>query len=180
MAFNFRIRPARMTFGNLATGKTWEAQYNPTELEEHVKPVWAKLKPIGSSHDIPHYMGTESHGFSFDLAFQALNDDGTKLDDIQASRRFLLSLCYTSRSAQTIQAAQPARILFVWPTMVSLSAIIVDLKFKHTDFNRAGTSTRMVATVSLEEAAQQRIYSEDVLASGTVRSSAPGGAGGWM
>lgn len=162
--------PDRLTFGNLATGEEMTAQYNPTELEETIKPEYAKLKVLGLSHEVHQYQNTASAGWKFELAFSAFADDGSKLDDLLKSRRFLHSLCYSSRSAQTVAQAVPPRVLFVWPTLISVSAVIVGLKFKFTDFSLGGAPIRMTVSVEIDEVRDERLYSEDVRANGTIRS----------
>ncbi len=171
MVASARQKPDRMTFGNLSNGRTLEAFFNPTEFEENVKPEYAKIKTLGNSHEIHQYQGTTSHGFSFDMSFSAFDDQGARLDDVAFARKFLLSLCYSSRSAKTISQGTPPRVLFVWPSVVSISSLIQSVRIKNTDFAKNGRITRFTATVSLDEVRDERLYAEDVLANGTLRSS---------
>jgi hypothetical protein len=163
----------RVTLGIVDTGATLSAQFNPTEFTEKVKPMWVKILTLGNTYEITQYTGTENYKIKFDLAFSAFDRHGTKLDDIQKARRFLLACCYPSRKANTIAGAKP-RVLFVWPTMVSFTGIMADLEIKHTDFNRQMTSTRFVATISLEQLGDARIYAEDIQESGMLRVGAGG------
>lgn len=160
--------PARMSVGNLITGRTLEAMYNPTEFEESVAPGYARLKVLGHSHEPLQYQGTGNHTFSFDLSWSAFDPRGI---DLAFARRFMLALCYSPRSAQTVQAAEPPRALFLWPTLAAIVAKLTELKIKHQDFAKSGATTRMVMSMKLEEARAVRLYSEDVLDVGTLRGS---------
>jgi hypothetical protein len=162
-----------MSIANLLTGSSLEAQYNPTEFEEEISVNWNKLPVLGHSHEPLQYKNTGNHGFNFDLAWTALNDRGITIDDLGLARRFMMSACYTSKTAAVVQAAEPTDLLFLWPTMVAIVAKMPKLKIKHTDFNAAGQTVRMVMSIQLEEARRVRLYAEDVLERGTIR---PGGS----
>jgi hypothetical protein len=64
----------------------------------------------------------------------------------------------------------------VWPTIAILTCVITALAFKYRRFNVAGTPVQFTVKVSLEEIRDVRLVSEDVLASGTQRSSVGRGA----
>ncbi len=174
--------PARMTLMNVSTGQTIEAQFNPTELDEDLTVNWNKLAVLGLSHMPQQYQQTDNHGFSFELAFRAWDDTGkNRLDDIQLARRFLLSLCYSSRnSPATVVGGAPPRVLFIWPGLVSMTCVIKKLHGHHTLFNTNGDPVHYSVKVDLEEIRDFRLYSEDVLAMGTQRSGqvAPGQSSG--
>jgi Contractile injection system tube protein len=165
-----------MSIANLLTGSSLEAQYNPTEFEEEISVNWNKLPVLGHSHEPLQYKNTGNHTFSFDLAWSALNDRGITVDDLDLARRFMLSSCYSSRKAAVVQAAEPTDLLFLWPTMIAIVAKMPTLKIKHTDFNAAGKTVRMVMNIKLEEARRVRLYAEDVLERGTIRSNTRAGA----
>lgn len=162
-------KPERMYFQDLRTLEILTAQYNPTELEEALGVEWARLSPPGFSHKHLQYVGTENLTYTFDLIFDAAVE-GTSLTDILRARRFLMSLCYARRGAQNVREGQAPRFLFVWPTLVSLTAVISGaLTFKHETFNVRGTPTRFSVKMKLEEIRDVRLYSEDVRDEGTER-----------
>jgi hypothetical protein len=168
--------PVRMAIANLATGDSIEAQFNPNELEEGLEVNWARQTVPGLSHQPLQFVQTGNTRFTLELSFEA-QDPGVTLDDIHHRRRFLQSLCYPRQGAGDVTAGGPPRVLFVWPSIVSLSCVITALSFKYTRFNLNGTPIAFTAKVTLEEIRDVRLLSEDVLASGTQRSgSATGGS----
>jgi hypothetical protein len=124
----------------------------------------------GSSHEKLHYDHTENHKVTFELTYDALTGDGAVDDNLDA-RKFLMSLCYAKRGARTVREGAPSRILFVWPEMISITAVISELKFKHQRFNAEGKSTFFKVDVSLEEIRDLRLTSEEVRQNGTQRVS---------
>jgi hypothetical protein len=164
-------RPSRMYMADIDTQETLEMQFNPAELEEVLEPVWAKLEVPGLSHERLQYSHTRNHTMSFELIFDAMIGGPTTTDQNMDARKFLLSLCYAKKGAQNVNDGQATRVLFVWPTFVSLTAKIGTIKISHTRFNLNGTPTFFKARVSIEEIRDTRLYSEDVRESGTLRQS---------
>jgi hypothetical protein len=58
----------------------------------------------------------------------------------------------------------------LWPTLLALTCKLKTVKFKHSRFNSRLQSCLFVADVTVVEARDVRLYSEDVLGSGTMRS----------
>lgn len=172
-----QFTPDRMSVMNVATGDVLDVQYNPTELDEELAINWNKLAVLGLSHMPQQYQQTDNHGFEFELAFRAWDASGNRLDDIQQMRRQILSWGYSMRNnVATVVGGAPPRLLFVWPTLVSMTCVMKKVHFKHTFFNRGATPVHSSARITLEEIRDFRLYSEDVLALGTQRSgqAAPG------
>jgi hypothetical protein len=166
--------PARMSIANVSTGDSVEAQFNPTELEEALEVNWARQTVPGLSHQPLQFVNTGNVKFTLELAFEA-QDPTADLDQILHARRFLQSLCYPRRGATSVIGGGPPRVLFVWPSFVSLTCVITTLTFKYSRFNLAGTPIQFTAKLGLEEIRDVRLLSEDVLASGTQRSGAGNG-----
>jgi hypothetical protein len=112
--------------------------------------------------------------FTLELQFEAQNP-ATDVDRNLQARRFLQSLCYPRRGAANVAGGGPPRVLFVWPTFVSLTCVITSLGFKYSRFNLAGTPVHFTAKVALEEIRDVRLLSEEGLAHGTQRSGAGNG-----
>lgn len=162
-------KPVRMSLANLNTGVSISAQFNPSELEEKISVNYAKLSVLGLSHKPQQYQNTDSLDFDFELAFRSFDDDGNKMDDVAYARRFLMSLCYKRRGSTTVVGGAPPRVLFVWPKLISLSAIVTSLTFRHAKFDPDGPPTQFAVKVGLEEIRDTALFSEDVLANGTLR-----------
>lgn len=164
-------RPRRMSVASIVTGESIEAQFNPTELEEAIEVKWGRPEIPGLSHQPMQFGHTGNDRFSFDLNFDAL-DPTTSLDEILSARRFLLSLCYPGRGASSVTSGGPARVLFVWPNLVSLTCVLTTLGIRYHRFNSDGTPIQFTCRVSVEEIRDVRLFAEDVRDSGTQRSSA--------
>jgi Contractile injection system tube protein len=163
-----------MSIANVSSGESIEAQFNPTELEEVLEVNWARQTVPGLSHQPLQFVNTGNLKFTLELQFEA-QDPTTDIDQILRSRRFLQSLCYPRRGAADVVGGGPPRVLFVWPTFVSLTCVIASLSFKYSRFNLAGTPIQFTAKIALEEIRDVRLLSEEVLANGTQRSGAGNG-----
>jgi hypothetical protein len=184
-----KYTPARMSIMNVNTAVSIEAQFNPTELDEDLGVDWNRLAVLGLSHKPMQYLQTDNEKFSFELAFRGSAKPSGNFPvaasgnpDVAYARRFLKSLCYSSRnSPATIVGGAPPRVLFVWPSstvvgFISLTCVITHLHFHHTLFAKAGDPSHFGCKVDIEEIRDFRLYSEDVLSMGTARSgqSEPG------
>jgi hypothetical protein len=154
-------RPARGTLGNVETGETLSFQFNPDELDEELGVDFGRLAPLGYSHKPLQFKGTDNRTMAFELFFDAMSEGGG-VKRINAWRRFLLSLCYPTKSAGDVASGGPPRAIFVWPGLGSFTGRITKVKFKHKRFNQALKPTQTIAQVTIEEIRDTRIYSEDV------------------
>lgn len=55
--------PPKAAFANIQTGEIFRFQFNPPELVEGIEVNWARLNPVGLSHQILHYINTNNHQF---------------------------------------------------------------------------------------------------------------------
>lgn len=166
--------PSRMSFTNVSTTESFEAQFNPAELGEKIAVNYARLAVMGLSHEPLQYQRTGNHTFDFELALRVYDDNGNRRVTIVDQRRFLLSLCYPRRGATNVIGGAPPRVLFVWPNLASLTSVIASLDFKHTLFGRDGTPYHSQVKVGLEEIRDFRLFSEDVRKTGTQRPGTSG------
>jgi hypothetical protein len=170
---SFLAKPERMYLSDLKTLETMTAQFNPAEFEEVIKVKWARFSSPGLSHERMHYDQTENYKTTFELIYDALAGGGSVDGNLDA-RNFLMSLCYAKAGARTVSDGEASRVLFVWPGMISITAVIGgDLKFKHQRFNKQGRSTFFKVNLSLEEMRFSRLTSEEVRQNGTRRLSDP-------
>lgn len=59
----FFVEPPKAAIANINTGEVFRFQFNPPELVEEIEVNWARLNPIGLSHQILHYVNTNNHKF---------------------------------------------------------------------------------------------------------------------
>lgn len=165
-------RPPRVTLGALSGFRgAFDAQYNPDSLEETLGAVYAKVKVQGMSHQPMQFEHSENWAASFDLAFDAFSSESY---DINMTRNMLQSWVCPQRGSGSIASGAPTRVLFYWPGLITMSTVIMKLKFKHKRFGWPGldmATTWFVCSVSLEEIRDTRLFADDVERSGTIRSS---------
>lgn len=155
-----------MSMGDLTTGETRSAQFNPSELRETVQVTYARLVVLGFG-DVPQYSHTESIPFEFDLFCRADTPDETR--DAEELRKFLFSLCYPRRGAQSVRQGAPPRVMFVWPSLVSLQAYVEQVEVRHQFFKQTGAPRIFTAGIKLREVSDVRIFSDVVRRNGTQR-----------
>lgn len=162
-------RAPRMFIQDLKTLEIMEAQFNPASLDEVLAVDWNRLVSPGNSHRRMQYNYTDNLKVSFELIFDALQSGET--ETLKDARKFLHSVCYAKKGAQSVREGEATRVLFVWPELFTLSCVITNLAIKHTAFNLAGHPIYMTAKISLEEIRDTRLFSEDVRNDGTQRTS---------
>lgn len=156
--------------------QTIRAQYNPTEFTEALAVNYARLAPRGLSHEVLQYSNTGNLGFSFELFFNANDADTGGVANTAAqvsknleTRKLLHSWCYPRRTARGLSGVGPPRILFVWPSVVTLTTVITSLEINHTRFAKNMKPIEFRAVVALEEIRDFKILSDEVLSLGTMR-----------
>lgn len=165
----FQQHAPRMFFQDLQTLEVLTAQFNPAKVDETLVVDWVRLTVPGLSHQRHQYNYTKNHAISLELIFDAQQAGNTV--DMREARKFLLSVCYSKRGAQTVRDGEATRVLFVWPELFSLTCVLTNLKISHTAFNLLGAPIYFTASISIEEVRDTRLFSEDVRNDGTQRVS---------
>jgi len=163
-----------MSFTELRGGLTFEAIYNPEELNEILEANWTELEVLGLSHKPQQYQNTNPHQFTFKLEFDAYADGKNRLVDILLWRRFLLSLFYAPRGSQDVIGGSPTRFLFVWPNFIALTCVIHRAEFTHKRFNKDGQPTLFEVDVTIKEIRDVRLLADEALGDGTFRGGEEG------
>ncbi len=164
-------RPPRVSLTNLRTGETVEMPFTPEQFVETVAVNWARRAIVGMSHETLQYGNTGNYKLeNLDFFFRGTTPE--EVDLIHEGRKFLLSLAYAPEGAENLRDGAPARILFFWPQVVSMTCVLMNLRITHQKFNVEGRTTIFRARFSLEEARDVRLTAETVRAQGTQRSAA--------
>jgi hypothetical protein len=173
----------RVMIANLRTGEHVEMPFTPPELTEDIAVEYARQQVVGMSHTILNYANTANHSFKglefgfvgtaneAGAPFSALARPVDRLAEALDTRRFLMSLCYPSATAQGVRDGGPPRVLFSWPAFVSMTCILANLSITHHKFDVFGRPTHFTARVDLEEIRDVRLTSETVRQVGTLRSN---------
>lgn len=172
----FDEKAPAMTLVNMVTGDARTAQFNPAEFTESINVNYAKLQVPGLSHTRKHYINTDDVKFDLELFYHCLDGSGPEgLNAILEDRKFLYALTHPWRSDSIKRGGAP-RVLFIWPTFISLSCVITSLSFTYTMFNKQGRPVAYKAKIGLEEIRDVFVSMEDILTLGTQRVGL--GAGG--
>lgn len=154
------VQVFKMSISNLNTGETFRAQFNPEKLEESLESTYAEIDVPGLSHKPMQFSNTSNEEFTTELFWRATKP--AELEAMRQARRFLKSLCFPRRDADTVAGGAPPRVLFVWPRMLSLVCAVKSVKFSHELFTSLGQARVSRATLTLSEIRDVRLSSEDV------------------
>lgn len=193
-AGSVRARPPRVFFTNIRTGETNEMPFTPTTLTETIVVNYARQAVTGMSHETMQYGNTQNYkieGLEFFVSgmpqgpsprnparaiadrrnFQPSETDTIEADRAMDLRNFLMSLCYSSETAETVRDGAPPRILFVWPQFMALTCVFSELRITHEKFNQLGRPINYRAIINIEEIRDFRLTSEQVRTRGTQRTT---------
>lgn len=145
----------------------FETQFNPTEFTEGLQVNYQRQKIPGLSHEPLQYVNTTNVKFGMDLFFDAVTQEQAERNLI--ARKFLHSVCYPRRPVGDLLIGGPPRLLFVWPSIISLTTVIMSLNLVYRQFSATGVPIKFVASVALEEVRDMRLTQDDVITNGTFR-----------
>lgn len=156
---------------------------NPSSLKETINVEWSKLPVIGLDHEVPHYSRTRSlmipmsfyfsayeqarQGFSPNLADNAaitplLPESALKRQSMDFVN-FLRSLCFPTRAG-----LRPPTVKVIWKNVLEFLAVVENVSFTYTKFDRSMAPIVYQADVSFLEVRLTRRFSEDVRDAGLV------------
>ena len=157
-------RPPRCVLVNVTTGESMECLFNPTQLTEKVQVNYSRLAVPGLSHQVLQFQSTGNRqlaGVEFYLdRFFASEQPGDP--DILAFRAFLRALTVPPGSTEGVPATAPPRVLFVWPEVLTVEAVVTDVEFQYRQVAVDGTVLVYAATVTFEEILDVRVTSEEL------------------
>lgn len=163
------VQPVRVSITNLRTLETKEVLANPRELEIAVDVEWTEQKVPGLSHVPLQYENTGNVGFPLELYLSEYQYSKEVVDDW---RNFLWAFAYPDYDASDILEGAPARMMIVWPNVLSLTCVLRSIRMKHVSFALDGRATRSIATIQTNEIRDVRIGASDVRAQGVRRAQA--------
>jgi hypothetical protein len=157
-------RPPRCYLVNVTTAEGMGCLLNPTQLAEKVQVGWSRLQVPGLSHQVLQFQATgnrqlSSVEFYLDKVFAAEQPGDP---DIMEFRRFLRALTVPPAGTAGAPATAPPRVLFIWPGVLSIEAVLTDVEFQYRQFGADGAVLVYAATCSFEEILDARVTSEDL------------------
>lgn len=156
-------RAPRCVLTNTTTGESLDCLFNPTQFTEKVQVNYTRLDVQGLSYQPLQYKNTGNRQiagveFYLDKFFaQAQPND----PDIVDFRDFLRALTVPPRGAQTVLQGAPPRLLFLWPSVLTMETVVTDLELQYRQFGSDASVLVYTATVTFEEILDFRVTSED-------------------
>jgi len=109
------------------------ALYNPNELSLAVSVDIGKLKPIGWSHSVLMYGGTDSLPIPLKFYFSAigmLRIGRSLFTNITEAMNWLTSFCYAPSVGRS-----PSKLLLIWPTILYMEVVVGGVTQGHAMFD---------------------------------------------
>jgi hypothetical protein len=161
-----------VTLTNLSTGVTLITQFVPAALEAALEVEYARITVPGLSHQPLQFVRTGNLVYTMELYFRATTPD--ELASLKIAEKFLHSACYPRGDASSVATGAPARLMFVWPHLVTITAVITGLGFNYSRFSTECHATAFTVRLTLEEILDVRLLAEQVWQLGTRRGSNDG------
>jgi hypothetical protein len=163
-----RIRPPRCALVNLVTGEELTCLANPTELAERVMVTWNRLAVPGLSHQPLQYSSTGNRQLSGVELYmdRYLAAAEPQAPDLLEFRRFLRALTVPPAAEAGAPPAAPPRVLFVWPQLLTLEAVVETVELRYQRFAVDGSVLVYTASVTFEEILDVRVTSSDLRENG--------------
>jgi hypothetical protein len=159
-----QTRPPRCVVVNATTGESMDCLFNPTQLTEKVAVNYNRQVIPGLSHQVLQYQSTgnwqvPSVEFYLDAYFSAAQpaDAG-----ILRFRAFLRSLTVPPAGTVGVSSTAPPRALFIWPNVLTIETVVVDLEFQYRQFGVDGGVLVYTATCTFEQILDARVTSEEL------------------
>src|SRR5215217_294400 len=126
-------RPPRCTLVNLTSNEELRCLANPTELTEKVAVNWNRLTVPGLSHQVLQFGSSGNRQLSGLELFldRYLAAEEPQAPDILEFRRFLLALTVPPAGAAGAPPAAPPRVLFVWPRLLTMEAVLASVELRY-------------------------------------------------
>lgn len=155
MSFDsLRMQPARVSLVNLVTRAQLDGFSNPEKLTERLAANWNRLAPLGLGYQVLQFGSTANRQLpSIELTFNRFHM-GADAPSFGAVRAFCDALVKPADPSTTLP---PPHVLFVWPALLSVEAIVASVDLEYRQFGNDGSPVVFVATISLEEVLEARL-----------------------
>ncbi len=155
-------RAPRCLLVNIATAESVECLFNPVQLVEKVAVNWNRLVVPGLSHQILQFQSTGNRQFAgvefYVSRFYAMEQPSDV--DILTFRAFLRALTVPSEESEGVSTTAPARVLFLWPNVLTMECVVSSVEFLYKQLAADGAVLVYTASVTFEEVLDTRITSE--------------------
>jgi hypothetical protein len=169
--------PPRAAIRNIDSGERFNFQFNPEAFTEAFGVNYAKHTVPGLSFEIMNYINTKnvtiplsiylSQGLKDEAPIGMSANEGNDVNELLNAKSFLQSLVYPVETPAGSWLAPPL-VMFVWPSVVTMVAVVTSLSFGHQRFSERDLATiAMTADLTLEECRSVQRFSSDVRREGS-------------
>lgn len=154
----------------------FEFPMNPTRLSEQVEVLWRQQQVIGMSHPRMQYTGTGAWklpGVEFMVNRYRMAEARKRaisIGEFLDFKRFLSSLTVPESGTEDIIGGSPSRVLFVWPSVISLTCVLTNLNITYLKFSIHGEPLIYTARVGFSEIRDIRMTSSELRKIGSQRA----------
>jgi hypothetical protein len=159
-------QPERVSLTNMSTLEELLLPYRPEELKRTVEVAYARLAPLGFSHEVMQFQFRKNEKLSFQFGVD--QESGVRMSDDAVA--ILDTMTASSRAAQSVATGAPPEVQVLWPGVLLMRTRIVTLNYVFKRFAPVtGKPTWFTVDVTVEEAPQKRITAEDIRSKGSFR-----------
>ncbi|MFI5298044.1 MAG: peptidoglycan-binding protein [Polyangiales bacterium] len=157
------LDPTRCLLINVETTESISCLFNPAQFSEKVSVGWNRVAVPGLSHQLLQFQSTGNRQLS-GIEFYVDHFDARARSadaDILEFRGFLRALTVPPEGVAGVPATAPPRVLFLWPNVLTIEAVLTDLEFRYTQFGNDASVQVYTAEVTFEEILDVRVTSEE-------------------
>jgi hypothetical protein len=141
-----------------------EPLFNPTQVQEQVQARYQRHPALGLAWEPLHYVGSSNRTyqgveFYVDRFFAQAQPSAP---DIRDFRAFLRAFMAPPEASAGTPSGAPPRLLFIWPDVAVMEAVVTDLEFQYKQFDTYGDVLVYTATCALEAVALRPVTSESL------------------
>ncbi|HTQ09536.1 MAG TPA: LysM peptidoglycan-binding domain-containing protein [Fimbriimonadaceae bacterium] len=142
----------KATLTNLDSNEKIECLFNPTEYTIAKSNTWQAKPIVGKNVPKLDFTGGGSRTLSLQLMFDVFEQSGADVRT-HIDKLWTLTMIDEAKKSSETNRSRPPLCLFQWGGTWHFKAAITSLSVRYTLFRQDGTPVRAIATVSLEEAA---------------------------
>lgn len=144
----------KATLTNLDNQQKIDALFNPTEYTIAKSNTWQAKPIVGKNVPKLDFTGGGSRTLSIELMFDVFEEKGGDVRK-HVNKLWELTMIDEAKASSQTDRSRPPLCLFQWGPDWHFKAAITSLSVRYTLFRQDGTPVRAVATLSLEEAADE-------------------------
>jgi hypothetical protein len=142
----------KATLTNVDTNEQITCLFNPTEYTIAKSNTWQARSVVGRNVPKLDFTGGGSRTLNLELMFDVFEESGADVRT-HIDKLWQLTMIDDAQASSQTNRSRPPLCLFQWGGNWHFKAAITSLSVRYTLFRQDGTPVRAIATVTLEEAA---------------------------